>query len=80
MGGVWYTPHVVAEPRRQETPRRADFNPENVAKVVYGMYGVVNEGGTGGRARVPGIEMCGKTGTAQLASNEVLKTLRARLA
>ncbi len=37
------------------------------------MYGVVNEGGTGVRARLPDIEVCGKTGTAQLASNELLK-------
>jgi penicillin-binding protein 2 len=77
MGGVWYTPHLVADPTRYETPRRASFNPENVAKIIYGMYGVVNEGGTGGAARIPGIEICGKTGTAQLASGEALKALRA---
>ncbi len=76
MGGVWYTPHVVADPARQENPRRANFNAENVAKVIYGMYGVVNEGGTGARAKVQGVEICGKTGTAQLASNEVLKAQR----
>jgi penicillin-binding protein 2 len=73
MGGVWYTPHIVAEPDRQEKPRRENLNLEDVAKVIYGMYGVVNEGGTGALARIPGVELCGKTGTAQLASNEVLK-------
>jgi penicillin-binding protein 2 len=76
MGGVWYTPHIVTEPSRQEKPRRADLNLENVAKIIYGMYGVVNEGGTGARAQIPGIELCGKTGTAQLASSEALKDAR----
>ena len=42
------------------------------------MYGVVNEGGTGGRARLPNIEVCGKTGTAQLASNDMLKGNRSK--
>jgi penicillin-binding protein 2 len=39
--------------------------------VVDGMYGVVNEGGgTGGGARVDGFDVCGKTGTAQVASKD----------
>jgi penicillin-binding protein 2 len=37
------------------------------------MYGVVNQGGTGARAALPGIALCGKTGTAQLVSKEVVK-------
>jgi penicillin-binding protein 2 len=76
MGGVWHRPHIVAEPARQEKPRHANINLENVAKVIDGMYGVVNEGGTGARAQIPGVELCGKTGTAQLASNEFLKGTR----
>ncbi len=75
MGGVWYTPHVVADPARRETPRRVEFKPENLAQVVNGMFAVVNEG-TGRAAQVAGIEVCGKTGTSQLASNTVLKGTR----
>ena len=74
IGGMWYQPHVVRSDNVRLVPvRHGELNPENIKKVVYGMYGVVNEGGTGVRARLPGINVCGKTGTAQLASNEVLK-------
>lgn len=43
---------------------------ENFEIVIEGLYRVVNGGGTGGAARVPGIDICGKTGTQQVISKE----------
>lgn len=71
-GGIWQTPHLVKGDTRARA-RKADLNLENVGKVIYGMWGVVNEWGTGAAVRMPGIDLCGKTGTSQLASNDVLK-------
>ena len=76
MGGVWHRPHLVNDPAHSEQPRRAQLKPENIARIVSGMYGVVNEGGTGGGAAIPGIRVCGKTGTAQRASNKALKAMK----
>lgn len=78
-GGVWMRPHLVKEDSGKnsaalEPTRKVSLDLENVNKVIYGMYGVVNEWGTGASARVPGLEICGKTGTAQLASNDLLKS------
>ena len=75
-GGVWYKPHLV-KGAHVDPPRRADFRPENVATIVSGMCGVVNEGGTGASAAIPGLEICGKTGTAQRISNDLAKSNKA---
>ncbi len=72
-GGVFHKPHLVKNQSTGERARKVDFNLDNVNKVVFGMWGVVNEYGTGAAARLAGFDVCGKTGTAQLASNTFLK-------
>jgi penicillin-binding protein 2 len=73
VGGEWHRPHLLVSDTKAEKPRVWALNPDNVKKVVAGMYGVVNEGGTGGRAIIPGMHVCGKTGSAQTASMEYAK-------
>ena len=73
IGGVWHHPHLVRALDSEEKPDVWNLKPDNVKKVIDGMYGVVNEGGTGVRARLPEVEVCGKTGSAQVASNEFTK-------
>jgi penicillin-binding protein 2 len=68
VGGHWYQPHMVKKTMGQVKMVEWSLNPEHVKTVVDGLYGVVNEGGTGVRAALPHLEVCGKTGTAQLES------------
>ncbi|MEO8098619.1 MAG: penicillin-binding protein 2 [Acidobacteriota bacterium] len=77
MGGLWYQPHLVKPAAQPEPKSRAAWNPVNVETVVAGMYGVVNEGGTGTAAAIPGITVSGKTGSAQRVSNKLVKENRA---
>ena len=73
IGGVWHHPHLMRALGTEANPDVWALKPENVRKVIDGMYGVVNEGGTGLRARLPDLEVCGKTGSAQVASNQFTK-------
>ncbi len=72
MGGVWHRPRLVASEADKVVQWK--LNPDNVKSVVDGMFGVVNEGGgTGVRAKLPDVAVCGKTGTAQLNSEGYAK-------
>lgn len=73
-GGVWFKPHLVKMAASPEPAHKESWNPDNIAKVVSGMYGVVNEGGTGTSAAIPGITVSGKTGSAQRVSNDLRKS------
>jgi penicillin-binding protein 2 len=73
IGGKWYHPRLLKAQERPDKPVEWNLSAANVKDIIDGMYGVVNEGGTGGRARLPNIEVCGKTGSAQLSSNEYAK-------
>ena len=76
-GGLWYKPHMIAG-QPSVLLNQGNFNPENLQSVVSGMYGVVNEGGTGRAAYLPNVKVCGKTGTAQVAATERTKGAKMR--
>ncbi|MFO7615866.1 MAG: penicillin-binding protein 2 [Bacteroidales bacterium] len=71
--GYYYVPHFLKyRDGKPDTPDRfreriqTPFNPEYFDVVIEGMRRVVNEpGGTGWRAKVPDVIVCGKTGTVQ---------------
>ena len=76
-GGEVMRPRVVSkvirmdgkvEVRAPEMVRKLPWSVENVEFVRKALAGVVNDYGTGGGAKLPGITVAGKTGTAQVAS------------
>jgi penicillin-binding protein 2 len=74
VGGVWHIPHLVKNDAVAAKTTVWPLDPVHVQDVVDGMYGCVNEAGTGAQSVIPGIEFCGKTGSAQLASVDLAKS------
>jgi len=77
-GGTRVTPHLlkavddgtgwkpVPTPKPQS---QVEIDPGKLQAIRDGMWMVVNAAGTGGRARIPMMDVAGKTGSAQVISN-----------
>jgi penicillin-binding protein 2 len=50
--------------------RRVPIAEENFEQVIEGLFRVVNLQGTGRAASVPGLDICGKTGTGQIIAKD----------
>jgi penicillin-binding protein 2 len=65
-GGMFKQPHLLKDAQNVGEERFPISEP-TVEKITEAMYGVVNEsGGTGGQLKLAGIELSGKSGTAQV--------------
>jgi len=68
--GYYYTPHIIKDIEgdtidiKYRTPKYTTIDKEHFEPIVQGMFDVYNEG-TAKHIRVPGIDICGKTGTAE---------------
>jgi len=75
-GGIFYRPHLLKGREIRDGVEEAEHPPEVLRQIrlkpsTWGvireaMWRVVNQGGTGTRAAIPGRDVCGKTGTAQV--------------
>jgi penicillin-binding protein 2 len=64
-GGVFKQPHLLKD-AQNVGEERFQISEPTVQKITDAMYAVVNEGGTGGSLKLAGIELSGKSGTAQV--------------
>ncbi len=73
-GGTYYQPHIVRSVHNQLAntidnlsydAKKIPINAGYFELVKNGMWDVVNAGGTGAGVAISGLDVCGKTGTAQ---------------
>jgi penicillin-binding protein 2 len=86
-GGTRLTPHLLKAVDDgtgwKEVPAPAphsvvQLKPETIQAIREGLWMVVNGTGTGGRAKIPGRDVSGKTGTAQVISLQGGKAAKGR--
>lgn len=68
--GYYYTPHIIKTiegekiPSKFTTPKYTTIDKQHFEPVIQGMFDVYNKG-TAKTLKVPNIDICGKTGTAE---------------
>jgi penicillin-binding protein 2 len=77
-GGSLVTPHLLFSAEQSEgdlewPPKQIHISEDSLRRIREGMWRSVNSGGTGYHAAIPGLDICGKTGTAQIVSKETQK-------
>lgn len=75
-GGAFMQPHMLKDAPNVKVDR-FPISENTVEEVTDAMYGVINEpGGTGGQLRLAGIELSGKSGTAQVIGYDKMALIR----